>query len=105
MSKGGKRPGAGRKLGVPNRLTTEVKEVLENAFANIGGEKAFAKWAADNRTEFYKLWGKMLPSKLDANVGLNGNLEIENITAEERKRRAEKEAEELLAAVHKRIKG
>jgi hypothetical protein len=58
---GGKRPGAGRKAGTPNKLNAQAKENLAEAFRRIGGVKTLAKWAEDNQTEFFKLYARLLP--------------------------------------------
>lgn len=53
--------GKGRKKGVPNKTTASVKEALVLANEGLGGVPALIEWAKENRTEFYKLWGRMLP--------------------------------------------
>jgi hypothetical protein len=35
---GGKRPGAGRKKGVPNKLTADMKATIVAAFVDAGGK-------------------------------------------------------------------
>lgn len=66
-SKKGERRG-GRKKGTPNKVTAEVKAILRNAFEDIGGQRIFDEWATNNLTEFYKLWAKMLPTEIKADV-------------------------------------
>lgn len=61
MTHGGKREGAGKPKGAQTRQTVAVKQCLINAFENIGGVKNLTRWAKENETEFYKLWGKMIP--------------------------------------------
>lgn len=70
MAKGGKRPGSGRKAGVPNKLTKTVKEAFEAAF-NAMQEHPDVKledWGKNNPTEFYKLASKLIPSEINAKV-------------------------------------
>lgn len=55
----------GRKKGTPNKVTRDVKAAIERCFEDIGGDAKFAEWAQENPTEFYKLWGKLLPSKIE----------------------------------------
>lgn len=50
-----------RPKGSPNRTTREVKEALQMAFEGIGGVDALERWAKENPTPFYQLWGKLLP--------------------------------------------
>lgn len=61
--------GKGRKKGVPNKTTASVKAALIEAFDKLGGVKALVAWARTEKTEFYKLYAKLLPTevKLDSN--------------------------------------
>jgi hypothetical protein len=62
MAKGGKRPGAGRKLGTPNKLTADVKDAIKAAFGEVGGTAYLVEIAkADPRT-FCSLLGKLVPT-------------------------------------------
>lgn len=68
----GRRPpnaGKGRVKGVRNKSTLAVKEALTAAFEGLGGVKTLQDWAHENQTEFYKLWAKMLPTEVKADVG------------------------------------
>jgi len=38
------------------------------AFNRIGGHHALAEWAEANRTEFYKLYARLIPMQLQAEV-------------------------------------
>lgn len=60
------RAGMGRPKGAKNHLTYEVKEAIQMCFYDIGGRKKFAEWAKMNRTEFYKLYAKLLPIQFQA---------------------------------------
>ena len=71
----GKRFG-GRQKGTPNKTTAKVKEAMELAFEGIGGVPALIDWAEDNQTEFYKLFVKLLPVQVDANVA--GSIAVEH---------------------------
>lgn len=51
----------GRKKGTPNKFPAQAKENIIAVFTRLGGTAAMALWAADNRTEFYKLYGKLIP--------------------------------------------
>ncbi len=59
----GKKTG-GRKSGTPNRLTAAAKDAFSFAFSEIGGAESLADWARANRTEFYKLYARMIPQEL-----------------------------------------
>ena len=61
-----------RELGVLG----EVKASLVQAFEDIGGGAAFAEWGKANRTEFYQLWAKLLPTELKNADGETFKLKI-----------------------------
>jgi hypothetical protein len=56
----------GRQKGTPNRLTTTFREAVILAFDRIGGHQAFAQWAADNPTEFYRIASRLIPAEMGA---------------------------------------
>ena len=66
---GGKRPGAGRKPGVPNKLNGEVKAAIVEAFEKAGGPAYLARVAKKNPAVFCTLLGKVLPLQV---TGENG---------------------------------
>lgn len=51
----------GREKGTPNKLGATAKENIANVFTRLGGVQAMVKWAAENPTQFYNLYGKLLP--------------------------------------------
>lgn len=67
MAKG--RKTGGRTAGTPNKTTASVKEALQAVYADRGGNRALLAWANDNPTEFYKLWGRMLPQEVSGPDG------------------------------------
>ncbi len=66
--RGGKRRGAGRKRGVPNKLTAHVREAVENAFSAVGGADYLVKVAEEDPRTFCTLLGKILPTQVDAQI-------------------------------------
>jgi len=64
--RGGKRQGAGRKRGVPNKLTAHVREAVQNAFLEVGGEDYLVKVAMQDPRTFCTLLGKILPTQVEA---------------------------------------
>ena len=60
-------PGPGRPKGMQNKVTTAAKEAFRLAFEKMGGPDALAAWAAENPTEFYKLYAKLIP--IDVTTG------------------------------------
>ncbi|ABI86464.1 hypothetical protein CH72_642 [Burkholderia ambifaria AMMD] len=59
-------PGPGRKKGVPNKMTVEVKEMIRQALDEAGGVDYLVERAKDPRTAsaFLSLVGKVLPLTL-----------------------------------------
>lgn len=70
-------PRAGRPKGTPNKTTMAAREAFQHAFDQIGGPEALGKWAMDNQTEFYKLYGRLIPVDVNAKGDVNGKLVIE----------------------------
>lgn len=67
MKNGGKRAGAGRPKGKPNKFTASVKQAFADAFDNMGGVKALTEWGKTNPTDFYKLYSKLIPTDITTN--------------------------------------
>lgn len=65
MGHGGSRPGAGRKAGSPNAITTELKEAILQAADKAGGAAGIVGYlqtqADKNPGPFLSLLGKVLP--------------------------------------------
>lgn len=64
-------PGPGRKKGVPNRMTTEVKAMILEALEGAGGVEYLTERANDPRTAsaFLTLVGKVLPLQVTGEGG------------------------------------
>jgi len=58
----------GRVAGTPNKFTSTVKDNFIAVFDQIGGQDEMAMWAKDNRTEFYRLYSKLLPHQVNSEV-------------------------------------
>ena len=70
MSAGARgKPGPGRPKGSLNKTTASVKAALQAVYAKRGGDAALRQWADENQTEFYKLWGRMLPQEVSGPEG------------------------------------
>jgi len=65
----------GRTKGTPNKMSRAVRASLVNAYVAIGDDKALAEWAKANPTEFYKLWGRLIPHEIEG-PGPDGELVI-----------------------------
>lgn len=76
MAKGGKRPGAGRKKGVPNKLTSDLKEMILQALAGVGGVQYLQRQAKEKPAAFLTLVGKVLPLQVTGPGGAPVTVEI-----------------------------
>lgn len=84
-----KLPGAGRKKGTKNKVTSNIKEMVMNALNDprVGGEEDFVKWIESNkrnREMFYSWLMKMLPSNVNADVSGEIGLTIKRIISDMR---------------------
>jgi hypothetical protein len=70
--------GKGRVKGVPNKTTTELKEMILAALDKAGGVDYLLARASDEKTAsaFLTLIGKVLPLQVNADTKHSGSLEI-----------------------------
>ena len=76
-NKGGKREGAGRPAGVPNKLSGLVKDNIATVFEDMGGVYQMTEWAKENPNQFYAIYAKLLPLQVNADVTANTFSRIE----------------------------
>jgi hypothetical protein len=57
-----------RLRGSENKTTASAKEAFSKAFSGAGGIVELIAWAKENRTEFYKLYSKLIPTDVNANI-------------------------------------
>lgn len=55
---------SGRKRGTPNKITTAFKDAVRTVYEEIGGNTAFAAWAKENPTDFYKIASRLIPTEI-----------------------------------------
>jgi len=67
-SKPGERRG-GRKKGTANKLTKSARDAFAHAFEGMGGAEELTEWAKVNKSEFYKLYARLIPVE---HVGAGG---------------------------------
>ena len=65
----------GRPKGAVSKFTT-LKDSFLNAYQEIGGDAALAKWAKTNKGDFYQMIKTMLPKSVD--VGGKFNIFIQH---------------------------
>jgi hypothetical protein len=66
--------GKGRKPGQPNKITRAAKEAFQLAFEGLGGVDGLIKWGRVNRTDFYRLYGRLLQPEAPAASLVNINM-------------------------------
>lgn len=66
--------------GSPNKLGVAVKANVVAVFDLIGGIKGMATWAKKNRTDFYKLYARLIPTEVVATIS---NRDASDYTDEE----------------------
>jgi len=64
MRRGGRRPGAGRPKGAPNKITADLKGMILGALDDAGGQAYLTLQATENPGPFLTLIGKVLPTTL-----------------------------------------
>lgn len=69
MAKGGKRKGAGRKPGVPNKITAQLKDLILQSLSNQGGVKYLDTVAVLHPAVFVALLGRILPLQVTDGEG------------------------------------
>lgn len=71
-------PGPGRPKGSKNKATLAIKEAVLQAFVRLGDVDGLVAWAQENRTEFYKIAARLIPTEthVEAPGGLNFTLYV-----------------------------
>jgi hypothetical protein len=59
---GGRREGAGRPRGTPNKVSADLRAMILGALNSVGGERWLARQAEQNPTAFMSLLGRILPT-------------------------------------------
>jgi hypothetical protein len=61
----------GHKAGTPNRLTSDLREMIHTALHEAGGVAYLRRQADENPVAFMSLLGKILPQRIEGNVPLS----------------------------------
>lgn len=64
MARGGKREGAGRTKGTPNKINSDIKQMLLEALSEAGGKAYFLRQAEENPSSFNTLIAKIIPAEV-----------------------------------------
>jgi hypothetical protein len=62
-----KKPRGASRKGIPNKTTKAIKDMIEGALQDVGGQAYLAQQARENPAAFMGLLGKILPK--DVNLG------------------------------------
>ena len=65
----------GRQVGTPNKVTAIFKDAVRTVYEDIGGNTAFAAWAKENPTEFYRIAARLIPTEI-ASQGTSINVTV-----------------------------
>lgn len=72
----GRKTGGGSRKGKPNKTTLAAREAFQAAFDKMGGARKLQEWGETNRTEFYKLYGRLIPIDVNAKSEHSGAIDI-----------------------------
>lgn len=61
----------GKPKGAISHMTRSAKEAFQFAFDAAGGAHGLAAWAAENPTEFYKLYARLIPVEQQVSGGVS----------------------------------
>ena len=78
-SNGGRRSGAGRKKDTPNKITSDLKAAILEAFCEAGGVTYLRKIAKSKPQVFCALLGKILPPQTQISAEPSNPLPIKRI--------------------------
>jgi len=69
--------------GSPNKLGALAKDNIAAVFNRLGGTLAMAEWAEANKTEFYRLYGRLIPTQVTGEEGGPVKITVEWLQAPE----------------------
>lgn len=71
-----RRPGPGRPKGLQNKLTVELKQMIEGALLEAGGQKYLLNLARKRPEVFVPLLARLLPKQLEHSGDLNHHVDF-----------------------------
>lgn len=66
----------GRKVGTPNQFTAKLKEAMEFAFEEMGGQDGFLQWARREPRAFYQIIMRSMPKDVRVSAEDGGPIRI-----------------------------
>ena len=91
--------GLGRKKGVPNKFTGDLKSMILGALNEAGGQDYLSAQAQSQPVAFMALLGRVLPATLQHTGADGGAVEIALLTPQQRADRAQQMIEQAFAEV------
>jgi len=76
---GGGKAGPGRPKGIPNGITSELKDMIRQALDKAGGVDYLARQADENPAAFMSLVGKTLPKEITGKDGAELKIALSSI--------------------------
>lgn len=67
-----------RPKGSKNKIQACARENVMAVFNRLGGTAGMADWAREHPTDFYKIYGRLVPQEVEASV--EGSLSVQVIT-------------------------
>ena len=61
-------PGPGRPKGVPNKVTTDIREMIKASLQGVGGIEYLKRQADENPQAYMALIGKVVPKEIEATI-------------------------------------
>lgn len=76
-------PKGGSRKGKPNKATAAIKEMIEGALQDAGGQRYLAEQARENPSAFMGLLGKIIPKDVNLGGQSDNPIKYENMSDEE----------------------
>lgn len=65
-----------RTKGAKNKIGSQARENVAAVFTRLGSTAAMAEWASENKTEFYKLYARLIPQQVEADVSVSTEVDL-----------------------------
>lgn len=62
----------GRAPGTPNRITSDVRNMIQDVIAGLGGAQRMIEWAREDPANERAFWSQVMPKVLPKEVNVGG---------------------------------
>ena len=69
-------PTRGRPKGTLNKVGAQAKENILEVFSRLGGVDKMVAWARRNKTEFYRMYARLVPTQVIATIDVRDATEF-----------------------------